>query len=82
MNCHSPALLARKMGHIREGMAAMKKTISLLQKIGLTRPRQSESDATLNAFDRRLKMVNRTLVVNPPALGESAFKFRQTAPEA
>lgn len=60
----------------------MKKSINLLQKIGLTRPRLAEDDANLNPFDRRLKMVNRTLVVNPPTLGVSVFRSRPSAQEA
>jgi len=60
----------------------MKKTISLLQKMGLTRPKQSEDDDDLSRFDKRLKMVNRARVVNQIGLGGPVFKSRQTESEA
>ena len=63
-------------------MVIMKKTLHLLQKIGLSRPRASDDDAKLSPFDRRLKMVSRARVVNHAALGVSVFKARQSQSEA
>lgn len=60
----------------------MKKTISLLQKIGLSRPKQTDGDKDQNAFDRRLKMVSRARVVNHAGLGGPVFKTRQVESEA
>ncbi|HMS94624.1 MAG: hypothetical protein JNN02_01610 [Tabrizicola sp.] len=59
----------------------MKKTISLLQKLGLTRPSNPEDDVELNQFDKRLKMVNRARVVNQAGLGGPVFRIRQTESE-
>ena len=60
----------------------MKKTISLLQKLGLTRPKQTDDDVDLSQFDKRLKMVNRARVVNQIGLGGPVFKSRQSESEA
>ncbi len=60
----------------------MKKTISLLQKIGLSRPKLTEKDAELSAFDKRLKMVNRARLVNHAGLGGPVFRIRRTESEA
>jgi hypothetical protein len=57
----------------------MKKTIKLLKKIGLTRSRKDE-DAT--EFDKRLKKVNRTRIVNHAGLGGPVFKSRSAETEA
>ena len=65
-----------------KGKTPMKKTISLLQKMGLTRPKQTEDDDDLSQFDKRLKMVNRARVVNQVGLGGPVFKSRQTESEA
>lgn len=59
----------------------MKKKISLLQKIGLSRPKTPEKDSESSAFDKRLKMVNRARVVNQAGLGGPVFKIRQTESE-
>ena len=58
----------------------MKKTVALLQKIGLLRPRTEEEDLT--PFEKRLKKVNRARVVNQQGLGGPVFKNRPTEPEA
>lgn len=60
----------------------MKKTISLLQKLGLTRPKNSDEEVDLNQFDKRLKMVNRARVVNQVGLGGPVFRSRQSESEA
>ncbi len=60
----------------------MKKTISLLQKLGLTRPKETDDDVDLSQFDKRLKMVNRARVVNQVGLGGPVFKSRQSESEA
>jgi hypothetical protein len=51
----------------------MKKTIKLLKKIGLGRVRKAEEETT---FDKRLKKVNRTRVVNHVGLGGPVFRSR------
>lgn len=56
----------------------MKKTIKLLKLIGLGRVRKSEEDTT---FDKRLKKVNRTRIVNHVGLGGPVFKNRSAEPE-
>jgi len=56
----------------------MKKTIMLLKKMGLGRVRK---DAVDEPFEKRLKKVNRTLVVNPRGLGGPVFKSRQSETE-
>ena len=61
-----------------ERTPAMKKTIMLLKKMGLGRVRK---DAVDEPFEKRLKKVNRTLVVNPRGLGGPVFKSRQSEPE-
>lgn len=58
----------------------MKKTLQLLQKIGLYRPRVIEQE--LSAFDKRLKMVNRARVVNQQGLGGPVFKSQRSETEA
>lgn len=60
----------------------MKKKISLLQKLGLSRPKLSDDDADLSPFEKRLKMVNRARVVNQAGLGGPVFKVRQSESEA
>jgi hypothetical protein len=57
----------------------MKKTIMLLKKIGLGRVKKAEDDTS---FDKRLKKVNRTRVVNHHGLGGPVFKSRQPETEA
>lgn len=58
----------------------MKKTLALLQKIGVLR---AKSDAEeLSPFEKRLKKVNRARVVNQQGLGGPVFKSRQSEPEA
>lgn len=56
----------------------MKKTIMLLKKIGLGRVKRAEDDTS---FDKRLKKVNRTRVVNHHGLGGPVFKSRQPETE-
>jgi hypothetical protein len=60
----------------------MKKTIKLLQKIGVVRPKSAEDEAELSPFDKRLKKVNRARVVNQIGLGGPVFKSRQSESEA
>lgn len=56
----------------------MKKTIKLLKKIGLTRSRKDEE---LSSFEKRLKKVTRTRIVNHAGLGGPVFKSRSAEPE-
>ncbi len=56
----------------------MKKTIKLLKKIGLGRARKAEEETT---FDKRLKKVNRTRIVNHAGLGGPVFRSRSGEPE-
>ena len=56
--------------------------MTLLQKMGLSRPKATEDDKKLSAFDKRLKMVNRARVVNQAGLGGPVFKSRQSETEA
>jgi hypothetical protein len=56
----------------------MKKTIMLLKKFGLGRVKKAEVDTP---FEKRLKKVNRTLVVNHRGLGGSVFKSRSAETE-
>jgi hypothetical protein len=58
----------------------MKKTIKLLQKIGLGKGKPAEDEASL--FDKRLKKVNRARVVNQVGLGGPVFKSRPSETEA
>lgn len=51
----------------------MKTTIKLLKKIGLGRTRKSDEET---AFEKRLKKVNRTRIVNHVGLGGPVFKSR------
>ena len=60
----------------------MKKTIKLLQKIGLARPKTGGNAEELSPFEKRLKKVNRARVVNQVGLGGPVFKSRQSDPEA
>jgi hypothetical protein len=62
-----------------ERTAQMKKTIMLLKKIGLGRVKRAEVD---EPFEKRLKKVNRTLVVNHRGLGGPVFRSRQSETEA
>ncbi len=57
----------------------MKKTIKLLQKFRLTRVKPEEET---DAFDKRLKKVNRARVVNQQGLGGPVFKSRSSETEA
>jgi hypothetical protein len=59
----------------------MKKTMELLQKIGVYRPK-TDDEAELSPFDKRLKKVNRARVVNQAGLGGPVFKPRQPETEA
>jgi len=54
---------------------------SLLQKMGLTRPKVEEEEV-VTPFEKRLKMVNRARVVNKVGLGGPVFKIRSTETEA
>lgn len=56
----------------------MKKTIKLLKKIGLGRARKAEDDSS---FDKRLKKVNRTRIVNHVGLGGPVFRSRSAETE-
>jgi hypothetical protein len=58
----------------------MKKTIKLLQKIGIGKSKPAEDEASL--FDKRLKKVNRARVVNQVGLGGPVFKSRPSETEA
>lgn len=60
----------------------MKKKLSLLQKMGLVRPKPADVEQELSPFDKRLKMVNRARVVNQAGLGGPVFKSRQSETEA
>lgn len=60
----------------------MKKKISLLQRIGLSRPKLTEEDADISVFDKRLKMVSRARIVDRAALGRPVFRSRQVESEA
>jgi hypothetical protein len=56
----------------------MKKTIKILKKIGLARTRKDEE---LTSFEKRLKKVTRTRIVNHAGLGGPVFKSRSAEPE-
>lgn len=56
----------------------MKKTIKLLKKIGLGRAQKAEEDTT---FDKRLKKVSRTRIVNHVGLGGPVFRSRSAETE-
>lgn len=60
----------------------MKIKLTLLQKMGLSRPKPSEEIDDLSRFEKRLKMVNRARVVNQAGLGRPVFKSRQSGTEA
>lgn len=60
----------------------MKKKLSMLQKMGLSRPKTPDETEELSPFDKRLKMVNRARVVNQAGLGGPVFKSRQSETEA
>jgi hypothetical protein len=60
----------------------MSKKSSLLQKIGLVRPRHVEDTSKLDTFDKRLKMVSRARQVNHAPVGVSVFKARSAGSEA
>ena len=57
----------------------MKKTLKLLEKIGLRKDKSEEEDQ--EAFDKRMKKVNRARVVNQVGLGGPVFKSRQSQSE-
>lgn len=57
----------------------MKKTIMLLKKFGLGRVKRAEVD---EPFEKRLKKVNRTRVVNHHGLGGPVFRSRPSETEA
>jgi hypothetical protein len=58
----------------------MKKAITLLSKIRLPRLKSDEKDS--EAFDRRMKKVNRARMVNQVGLGGPVFRNRQSETEA
>jgi len=58
----------------------MKKAITLLRKIRLPRLKSDEKDS--EAFDRRMKKVNRARMVNQVGLGGPVFRNRQSETEA
>lgn len=60
----------------------MKKKLSLLQKMGLSRPKADDDREDLSPFEKRLKMVNRARVVNQAGLGGPVFKSRPSESEA
>jgi hypothetical protein len=60
----------------------MKKKLSLLQKMGITRPKPATEEEPLSPFEKRLKMVNRARVVNHAGLGGPVFKSRPSQTEA
>jgi hypothetical protein len=60
----------------------MKKTIKLLQKLGVVRRKAEDSETELSPFDKRLKKVNRARVVNQAGLGAPVFKSRSSETEA
>lgn len=57
----------------------MKKTLKLLKKIGLTRVKK---DHELAFFEKRLKKVSRTRVVNQHGLGGPVFRSRLSETES
>lgn len=57
----------------------MKKAIMLLKKMGLGRVRKAEIETP---FEKRLKKVNRTRVVNQQGLGGPVFRSRPSESEA
>lgn len=57
----------------------MKKAIKLLQKIRFPRLKTEEQDS--EAFDKRMKKVNRARLVNQAGLGGPVFKSRQSETE-
>ena len=57
----------------------MKKMIKLLRKIRMPRLRSDEAGS--EAFDKRLKKVNRARVVNHAGLGGPVFKSRSSETE-
>ena len=60
----------------------MKKKLSILQKMGLSRPKPADKAEEISPFEKRLKMVNRARVVNQAGLGGPVFKSRQSETEA
>ncbi len=56
----------------------MKKKFSLLQRMGLSRPKPVDDTEKLSPFEKRLKMVKRARVVNQAGLGAPVFKNRQS----
>jgi len=59
----------------------MKAKLSLLQKMGISRPKPTDEDDGLTPFEKRLKMVNRARVVNQAGLGGPVFRSRQSETE-
>jgi hypothetical protein len=57
----------------------MKKAIRLLRKIRMPRLKSDEKD--IEAFDKRMKKVNRARVVNQIGLGGPVFKNRSSETE-
>jgi hypothetical protein len=57
----------------------MKKTMIILKKLGLGRVKRADEDSP---FEKRLKKVTRTRVVNQHGLGGPVFKSRQPETEA
>jgi hypothetical protein len=57
----------------------MKQTIRILKKLGLGRTKRTEEESP---FEKRLKKVNRSRVVNQQGLGGPVFKSRLPETEA
>jgi hypothetical protein len=57
----------------------MKKTMHILKKLGLGRVKKADDESP---FEKRLKKVNRSRVVNQHGLGGPVFKNRSTETEA
>jgi hypothetical protein len=57
----------------------MKQTIRILKKLGLGRTKRADEDSP---FEKRLKKVTRSRVVNQHGLGGPVFKSRQPETEA
>jgi hypothetical protein len=56
----------------------MKQTIRILKKLGLGRAKKADEDSP---FEKRLKKVTRSRLVNQHGLGGPVFKSRQSEPE-
>ncbi|MBA3910050.1 MAG: hypothetical protein C0524_09205 [Rhodobacter sp.] len=60
----------------------MKKKLTLLQRMGFTRPKPTDEEEQLTPFEKRLKMVNRARMVNQAGLGGPVFRNRQSRKES